>query len=186
MFCYWHFLITSIFRSLYSLKWCPVFDTFPLIQFSKFNNFLWVCWFLGKKLFDFVPLVWKLNNPYCHNPKTQRKVTKFGGFFTRIFPGNQVATMNLKAVSFINPAKVDLFPTTLNSKYRLNLTLAQITLWPQTFGNWCHGPRDTLAQHDWAHYILDLAHYGSRLFGLWPFGSWHLGPNDTVAYHDLA
>ena len=23
------------------------FDTSPLTQFSKFNNFLWVCWFLG-------------------------------------------------------------------------------------------------------------------------------------------
>ena len=25
-------------------------------QFSKFNNFLWVCWFP----------IWKLHNPYCH------------------------------------------------------------------------------------------------------------------------
>ena len=31
----------------------------PLVQFSKFNNFFWVCWFLGKNL-------WKLHNPYCH------------------------------------------------------------------------------------------------------------------------
>ena len=38
-----------------------------LTQFSKFNNFLWVCWFLGKNLSNFVPLVWKLHNPYCHN-----------------------------------------------------------------------------------------------------------------------
>ena len=37
-----------------------------LIQFSKFNNFLWVCWFLGKNLSNFVPLVWKLHNGYCH------------------------------------------------------------------------------------------------------------------------
>ena len=41
----------------------------PLIQFSKFNNFLWVCWFLGKNLSNFVPLVWKLQNPYCHKSK---------------------------------------------------------------------------------------------------------------------
>ena len=27
IFCYWHFLITSIFKSLYFLKWCPIFDT---------------------------------------------------------------------------------------------------------------------------------------------------------------
>ena len=45
-----HFLITSIFKSLYFLKWCPIFVTSPLNQFSKFNNFLRVCWFLGKNL----------------------------------------------------------------------------------------------------------------------------------------
>jgi hypothetical protein len=27
----------------------------PLVQFSKFKNFLWVCWFLGKNLSNFVP-----------------------------------------------------------------------------------------------------------------------------------
>ena len=36
-FCYWHFLITSIFKSLYFLKWCPFFDylntTLPLSRF---------------------------------------------------------------------------------------------------------------------------------------------------------
>ena len=55
IFCYWHFLITSIFKSLYLLKWCPIFDTSPLTQFSKCNNFLWVCWFLGKNLSDLYP-----------------------------------------------------------------------------------------------------------------------------------
>ena len=43
-----------------------LFDSLPLIQNSKFNNFLWVCWFLGKNLSNFVPPVWKLHNPYCH------------------------------------------------------------------------------------------------------------------------
>ena len=38
-----------------------------LVQFSKFNNFLWVCWFLGKNLSNFVSPVWKLHNPYCHS-----------------------------------------------------------------------------------------------------------------------
>ena len=55
---FWHFLLLTfidIFKSLYFLKWCPIFDTSPLTQFSKLNNFLWVCWFLGKNLFDFVP-----------------------------------------------------------------------------------------------------------------------------------
>ena len=44
-----------------------LFYTSPLTQFSKFNNFLWVCWFLGKNLSNFVPPVWKLHNPYCHS-----------------------------------------------------------------------------------------------------------------------
>ena len=30
------------------------FDTSPLHQFSKFNNFLWTCWFSGKNLSNFV------------------------------------------------------------------------------------------------------------------------------------
>ena len=41
-----------------------------LIQFSKFNNFLWVCWFLGKNLSSFVPPVWKLHYSYCHTFQT--------------------------------------------------------------------------------------------------------------------
>ena len=44
-----------------------LFDTSPLIQFSKFNNYLWVCSFLGKNISNFVPPVWKLHNPYCHS-----------------------------------------------------------------------------------------------------------------------
>ena len=42
------------------------FDTSSLHQFSKFNNFLWVCWFLGKNLSNFVPPAWKLDNSYYH------------------------------------------------------------------------------------------------------------------------
>ena len=47
-------------------KWCLIFDSSPLNQFSKFMNFLWVCWFVGKNLSNFVSS-WKLNNPYYHN-----------------------------------------------------------------------------------------------------------------------
>ena len=61
------FLITSIFKSLYFLKWCPIFDTSPLTQFWKFNNFLWVCWFLAKNLSNFLPTIWKLHNLYCYS-----------------------------------------------------------------------------------------------------------------------
>ena len=53
IFCYWHFLITSIFKSLYLLKWCPIFDTSPLHQFSKFNNFIWLQLIFRQKPFHF-------------------------------------------------------------------------------------------------------------------------------------
>ena len=49
------------------LKWCPIFDSSPVHQFSKFNNFLWACWFLGKNISNFVSLDLKLHNRYCHN-----------------------------------------------------------------------------------------------------------------------
>ena len=44
-----------------------LFKSSPLHQFSKFNNFLWICCFLGKNLSNFIPSAWKLNNPYYHN-----------------------------------------------------------------------------------------------------------------------
>ena len=44
-----------------------LFDTSRLHQFSKFNNFLWVCWILGKNISNFVPPAWKLDNPYYHS-----------------------------------------------------------------------------------------------------------------------
>ena len=52
-----------------------LFDTSPLVQFSKFKNFLWLCWFLGKNLSNFVYPFWKLDNPYCHNLDKHLKFT---------------------------------------------------------------------------------------------------------------
>ena len=40
--------------------------------FLKFNNFLWLYWFLGKNLSNFVPPIWKLHNPYCHTYAHQK------------------------------------------------------------------------------------------------------------------
>ena len=54
-----------------------LFDTSPMTQFSKFNNFFWVCWFLGKNLSNFVPPAWKLYNSYCHNAQWM----KFAKYF---------------------------------------------------------------------------------------------------------
>ena len=43
-----HFLLLTFFDRInfwitLLLKWCPIFDKPPLIQNSKFDNFLWVC-----------------------------------------------------------------------------------------------------------------------------------------------
>ena len=56
----------------------------PLVQFSKFKNFLWVCWFLCKNLSNFVSLPWKFHNPYCHNKQwsSQKKEKKYKIFIT--------------------------------------------------------------------------------------------------------
>jgi hypothetical protein len=45
------------------LKWCPIFDSSPLIQNSKFNNFLWVPWFLCKNLSNLV------STPFLKTPQ---------------------------------------------------------------------------------------------------------------------
>ena len=61
-----------------------LFDTSPLTQFSKFNHFLWVCWFLGKNLSNFVPPAWKPHNPYCHNGHLSGKLSIFlRGYYER-------------------------------------------------------------------------------------------------------
>ena len=52
--------------------WMSNFGTFwhlSLTQFSIFNNFLWICWFLDKNLSNFLPPAWKLHNRYCHDTK---------------------------------------------------------------------------------------------------------------------
>ena len=46
-----------------------LFDTSTLHQFSKFNHFLRVCWFLFKNLSNFVSPAWKLDNPYNINSR---------------------------------------------------------------------------------------------------------------------
>ena len=66
-----HFLFLTFFDNIIFeitllLKWCPIFDSSPLHQFSKFRNFLLICWFLGKNISNFVSPAWKLDNPYYH------------------------------------------------------------------------------------------------------------------------
>ena len=40
------FFDNANFKITLLLKRCPIFDSSPLHQFSKFNMFRWVCWFL--------------------------------------------------------------------------------------------------------------------------------------------
>ena len=55
-----HFLLSTFFdginfKIILLLNWCHIFDSSPLIQSSKFKNFLLVCWFFCKIIFYFVP-----------------------------------------------------------------------------------------------------------------------------------
>ena len=52
IFFYWR-IQTLNFKSLYLLKWCPIFDSSPLLQFSKFNNFIWLQLIYSQNFFKF-------------------------------------------------------------------------------------------------------------------------------------
>ena len=72
----WYFSMKIFFRKIRMIfyienwLWKSTFGTFWHLpttdQFSKFNKFLWVCWFLCKNLSNFVSLVLKLHNRKCH------------------------------------------------------------------------------------------------------------------------
>ena len=53
-----------------------------VVQFSKFDNFLWLCWFLGKNLSNCISPVWKLHNPYCHKCTEEQFTSFLYGEFT--------------------------------------------------------------------------------------------------------
>ena len=87
-----HYLLLAFFdninsKSLYFLKWCPIFDRSTLHQFSKLNNFLWVWWFLGKNLSNFVPPLENLTTPItmtiihfqtsCFDKKRNKRMSRF-------------------------------------------------------------------------------------------------------------
>ena len=82
-----------------------LFDTSPLVQFSKFKNFLWICWFLCKILSNFVSLPWKLHNPYCHNPQTKKVFQSF--YWKRKRQEKMRTWVNL--LGWLNIAKPGLF-----------------------------------------------------------------------------
>ena len=58
------FLITSISKSLYFLKWCPSFDIHtPILKMQWFPLSMLI---FNQKPFNFVSLSWNLCNRYCH------------------------------------------------------------------------------------------------------------------------
>ena len=99
---FWHFLITSIFRSLYFLKWCPVFDSSPLHQFSKLDYFLCACWFLGKNLSNFVSLSWRLDNPYYHTTHGAVQMgKKIGKDFWKLLDRKEFWPVNISPIDIV-------------------------------------------------------------------------------------
>ena len=77
------------------------FETSPLTQFSKFNYFLLVCWFLGKKLHNFVPPAWKLHNPYCHIPRPTHQKKESPPYGLTIYKGYREVVLSRRTVKFI-------------------------------------------------------------------------------------
>ena len=51
----------------YKLWKCPIFVALTLLLFTRYQNFLWGCWFLCKTVTDFGYPSWKLKNPADHN-----------------------------------------------------------------------------------------------------------------------
>ena len=101
--------------------WKSNFGTFwqlALIQNSKFNNFLWVCWFLGKNHSNFVPPAWKLHNPYCHNvgqpnilvPLPGIFHTKYWTFTIGFVKAGNFFVDSLQTICRINPESQNITP----------------------------------------------------------------------------
>ena len=75
---YYYWLMKKELRKLWLIcdienwLWKSNFVTFwnlPIKPILKINNYLWICWFSSKNLSNFVPPVWRLNNPYYHKCK---------------------------------------------------------------------------------------------------------------------
>ena len=93
------------FRSTFFVLIISIFNTSPLHQFSKFNNFLWVCWFLSKNLSNFVTPTWKLDNPYYHNTYLPWKVKLSSNFIIGSISINWMQS-NKKPVNELLPEKL--------------------------------------------------------------------------------
>ena len=95
-----------------------------LIQFSKFNNFLWECWFLCKNISNFIPLVWKLHNRYCHIVRCKVCVTLFvDAWLESSFFRNDFAPKRLECGIIKIPSHKSHFRSIITWNFGDNLTI---------------------------------------------------------------
>ena len=59
--------VAMIFDIDFENQIVALFDIYPLHQFSKFNNFLFVCWFLAKIFLTLYLWTLCIHNLYCHS-----------------------------------------------------------------------------------------------------------------------
>ena len=57
----------NVFIQIFEYIYYTHFLTNFIVLFTKYNDFLWGYWFLAKKISDFVSLIQKLYNLYCHS-----------------------------------------------------------------------------------------------------------------------
>ena len=91
---FWHRKLTLKVRVILHFLTPPHY----LTQFSKFNNFLWGWWFLGKNPSNFVPPppFWKPPNQYSHKPQFSKISWKHSSI------KDQIETFNLSATVLYN------------------------------------------------------------------------------------
>ena len=78
-----YFIFKTFIHCLNLENTCKILPN-PGLLVSK-TTLLWVYWFLGKNLSNFVPPIWKLHNTYCRNWGTMGPNTfiKLDNFFRR-------------------------------------------------------------------------------------------------------
>ena len=75
IWCYWHFLIKSIFKAVYYQNDAQFLTPRHYSNSQNLVISFEYSWFLAKNLSNFVPLPWKLHNQYCHTAWWQYMVT---------------------------------------------------------------------------------------------------------------
>ena len=85
--CWRHPLLNHTITKMMPNFW--QFATTPILQLNFFNNFPWICWFLGKNLSNFVSPDLKLYNQYYHSIGTSLVSKHTQILFLRIITKNR-------------------------------------------------------------------------------------------------